>query len=115
MRIVVVGTTGAGKTTLAKALAAELALPYIELDALHWEAGWQALTQIRPEEFVHRAANAIAADAWVLDGNYESVRNMVWTPSNTPGLARLRPVCGPLSRGPPFICPCGAQNQTLGR
>jgi adenylate kinase family enzyme len=79
VRIAAVGTTGAGKTTLAKALAAELALPHIELDALHWGAGWQALTQTGPEEFVHRVATAIAADAWVLDGNYEVVRNLIWT------------------------------------
>ena len=79
MRIAVVGTTGAGKTTLAKALAAELALTHIELDALHWQSGWQALTQTRPDKFVQRVATAIAADAWVLDGNYEIVRNLIWT------------------------------------
>ena len=62
MRIAVVGTTGAGKTTLAKALAAEL--PHIELDALHWHANWQALTQTDPDEFVRRVTAAIAADTW---------------------------------------------------
>jgi adenylate kinase family enzyme len=79
VRIALVGTTGAGKTTLAKALAAELALPHIELDALHWESGWQALTQTKPDEFVRRVEIAIAIDAWVLDGNYEIVRNLIWT------------------------------------
>ena len=36
MRIVVVGTSGAGKTTLARRIAALLKLPHIELDAINW-------------------------------------------------------------------------------
>ena len=36
-RVSVIGVTGSGKTTLAAALAAKLQVPYIELDALHWE------------------------------------------------------------------------------
>jgi adenylate kinase family enzyme len=35
VRIAVVGTTGSGKTTLAKVLATQLAFPHIELDALN--------------------------------------------------------------------------------
>jgi hypothetical protein len=31
-----------------------------------------------PEEFVRRVAEAIRAEAWVLDGNYGPVRDMVW-------------------------------------
>ena len=78
MRIVVVGTSGSGKTTLAKALAAQLALPYIELDALNWQAGWRDLVRNDPDEFVRRVALAVAADAWVVDGNYGVVRDLVW-------------------------------------
>jgi len=39
-RIVVIGTTGARKSTLAASLAARLDLPPIELDALHWGPQW---------------------------------------------------------------------------
>jgi adenylate kinase family enzyme len=35
MRIVVIGTAGAGKTTLARNIAVELELPHIELDAIN--------------------------------------------------------------------------------
>ena len=48
MRIAAVGTSGAGKTTMAKALAADLALPRVELDALNWEADWRDLSQTQP-------------------------------------------------------------------
>ena len=78
MRIVVVGTSGSGKTTLAKALAVQLGLPYVELDALNWQAGWRDLVRNDPDEFVRRVVLAVAADAWVVDGNYGLVREFVW-------------------------------------
>lgn len=78
MRIVLIGSTGSGKTTLAKALAGRLALPFIELDALHWDPGWSPLTQTDPEMFIRRVDAATAAPAWVSDGNYKIVRHLVW-------------------------------------
>jgi adenylate kinase family enzyme len=78
VRIAVVGTTGSGKTTLAKALAVQLGLPRIELDALNWQAGWRDLSRTDPDEFVRRFTLAIAAEAWVLDGAYGLVRDLVW-------------------------------------
>ena len=78
MRIVVIGTSGAGKTTLARRIAALLELPHIELDAINWQSGWRDLTRHNPEEFVRRANEAIEAKAWVVDGNYGPVRDMVW-------------------------------------
>jgi adenylate kinase family enzyme len=78
VRIAVVGTSGAGKTTLAKRIAIEIGLPYVELDALHWGPGWQALGVSDPGEFARRVAAATAAEAWVVDGNYGAVRALVW-------------------------------------
>ncbi len=37
MRVVVVGTSGVGKTVMAKSIASALNLACIELDRLHWE------------------------------------------------------------------------------
>jgi adenylate kinase family enzyme len=78
MRIVVVGTSGAGKTTLARRIAALLVLPHIELDAINWQSGWRDLTRHDPQEFVRRVNEAIEAEAWVADGNYGPVRDRVW-------------------------------------
>jgi adenylate kinase family enzyme len=77
----VVGATGAGKTTFAKTLAATLGVPYIELDSLFWEAGWR---EADLDEFRARVTEAIAGDAWVVDGNYWTrIGGLVWTRADT--------------------------------
>ena len=78
MRVSVVGSSGSGKTTLARQLSSELALPFVELDAVNWQAGWKDLNTHDPDEFVRRVEAAIAPDAWVTDGNYGRVRPMLW-------------------------------------
>jgi len=39
-RINVIGTTGAGKTTVAAAISRRLGVPHIEMDALFWKPHW---------------------------------------------------------------------------
>lgn len=39
-RVVIVGSTCAGKTTLAQRLATLLDVPATDLDELHWEPNW---------------------------------------------------------------------------
>jgi len=75
-RVNVVGTSSAGKTTFARALAARLGVPHIELDALNWTANWAAAA---PEVMRERTAAAITGEAWVVDGNYSVVRDLVWS------------------------------------
>ena len=74
-RIVVVGTSCAGKSTFAQALADASGCPRIELDELHWSANWQPKP---PEEFRRLVAEAASADTWVADGNYGVVRELLW-------------------------------------
>ena len=70
-KIVLKGTSGAGKTTLATELARRLDLPHVELDALHHGPNWSEPTA---EAFQCRvqAAMAAAPAGWVIDGNYDS-------------------------------------------
>lgn len=79
-RISVVGTTGSGKTTLARQVAQHLQVPHIELDALHWNPGWMAASN---QVFRVRVAEALQGDHWVVDGNYSSVRDLVWSRADT--------------------------------
>ena len=74
-RIIVIGATGSGKTTLAENLARCLGVPHIELDALHWEPNWMHASN---EEFRLRVTVASSASAWVADGNYGICRDILW-------------------------------------
>ena len=79
-RIVVVGVTGSGKTTLARELSDRLGLPHVELDALYWEPNW---TPAPAETFRARVAEALQGGAWVADGNYGIARDIVWARADT--------------------------------
>ncbi|MBD0292104.1 MAG: adenylate kinase [Jiangellaceae bacterium] len=79
-RVSVVGNSGAGKTRIAAELAARLVVPHLELDAVFHQPNWAPLSA---EEFRRAAASAIAADSWVIDGNYSAVRDLVWQRSDT--------------------------------
>jgi adenylate kinase family enzyme len=72
-RVLIVGSGGAGKSTLAARLAERLGLPLICLDALFWHAGW---VETPKAEWVARVAEASARDAWVMDGNYGGTIDM---------------------------------------
>jgi adenylate kinase family enzyme len=75
-RIAVVGTTGSGKTILARQLSRRLAIPLVELDALYWGPGW---SETPTPLFRERVAMALQGAAWVVDGNYSKVRDLVWS------------------------------------
>lgn len=79
-RIVVVGTSGSGKTTMAHRLAQRLGVPHVEMDALHWGPNW---TPAPREIFRERVERALRGDAWTIDGNYSAVRDIVWRRADT--------------------------------
>jgi len=79
MRVAVIGTSGSGKSTFARQLAASIEVPHIELDAINWQAGWRGLAKEDPAEFRRRVMAAVAGESWVSDGNYSEVRGLVLT------------------------------------
>jgi adenylate kinase family enzyme len=68
-RILVAGSTGAGKTTTARVLAAALGLPHVEMDALWHGPGWVP----RPE-FADDVAAMLGNGAWVTEYQYRAVK-----------------------------------------
>ncbi len=66
-RVLIVGCSGAGKTTRARALANATGLPLIHLDRHFWQPGW-----VEPDKADWRAtvAGLAGRDRWIMDGNY---------------------------------------------
>lgn len=79
-RINVVGTSGSGKSRFAHALAKRLGVEYIQMDQLHWKPAWIESTT---EEFLAMLASRVAANAWVLDGNYSKANAIKWHRADT--------------------------------
>jgi hypothetical protein len=79
-RIVIVGRTGSGKTTLAREVAAAIGFPHVELDSLYFGEDFSTapLPVLR-----ERTRAAIAGDRWVTDGNKRLVRDLVWPRADT--------------------------------
>ena len=65
----VIGSPGAGKSTLAIELARLTGLPLVHLDQLYWKPGWVESTKA---EFGDRVDAAVTEPRWIIDGNYGS-------------------------------------------
>jgi predicted kinase len=79
-RILILGRTGSGKTTLARELAAAIGVPHVELDALYFGRDFSTVPLSVLRE---RTSAAIAGDRWVTDGNKSAVRDLVWPRADT--------------------------------
>ena len=71
-RVLVTGTSGFGKTTLAAALAVRLGLPHVDIDGLYHGPGWVP----RPESAADVTALA-AREEWVTEWQYSAVRPLL--------------------------------------
>ncbi|HVE92425.1 MAG TPA: shikimate kinase [Actinomycetota bacterium] len=80
-RISVIGSSGAGKTTVGRRIAQLLNLPFIEMDEIRHGPNW---SEIPNNAFRLAIADRVIGDEWVVDGNYASiVREAVWSRADT--------------------------------
>ncbi|MEU9450836.1 adenylate kinase [Streptomyces sp. NPDC048277] len=79
-RILVVGVTGAGKSTLAQALSSQLGLPYLEMDALYFNGpGWAVNSELTED-----VSRLTAGPRWIVDSlGYPEVRDLLWDRADT--------------------------------
>ncbi|MFB7056188.1 adenylate kinase [Streptomyces vinaceus] len=79
-RILVVGVTGAGKSTLARTLSGRLGLPYHEMDALYFDGPDWATN----DTFSEDVSALTAGPRWVIDSlGYPEVRDLLWNRADT--------------------------------
>jgi adenylate kinase family enzyme len=67
-RILVLGSSGSGKTHLATRLAAILDLELIHLDAQFWKQGWRPRSG---REWRAKVSRLVEGASWIMDGTYE--------------------------------------------
>lgn len=79
-RVSIVGVSSSGKSTLAREIAKLNQAPVVELDSIHWQAGWQPRP---PEEFRALTLPRLETESWIVDGNYSQVRAEVWRRADT--------------------------------
>ena len=74
-RINIIGTSGCGKTTMAKKLAKLLNYEYIEMDRIFWGPNWQESDY---DSFFKKLGKELKKEKWVLDGNYTKSIPLKW-------------------------------------
>ena len=79
-RVFVLGASGSGKTTFARAIARRLEVDHIELDSIHWQPNW---TPREKTSFLAEVDQRTAAPRWAMDGNYRSASRLTWPRADT--------------------------------
>jgi adenylate kinase family enzyme len=72
-RVAIMGCSGGGKSTVARALGRKLGLPVVHLDALYWLPGW---VERDKSDFRTLQTQALAGERWVVDGGYASTLDL---------------------------------------
>ncbi|HEX8735667.1 MAG TPA: DNA topology modulation protein [Pyrinomonadaceae bacterium] len=73
-KILVIGSSGAGKSTFARLLGEKTGLEVIHLDKLYWKPNWVETTD--KDEWKATVQKALDGDAWIMDGNYSGTLEM---------------------------------------
>ena len=67
-RIMILGSSGTGKTTLGRFLGKKLNIPTLHLDSVYWEKDWNNIDKARFDSYMKQFL--IKNKCWVIDGNY---------------------------------------------
>lgn len=66
-RILIIGSSGAGKSTFARHLGKATGLEVIHLDKLFWNPNW---VETAKDEWKEKVEKALQGDSWIIDGNF---------------------------------------------
>lgn len=79
-KIILIGSGGAGKSTLARRLGEALGIKVFHLDKLHWLPGW---TSPPKDEWRKTVKQLLEKDEWIIDGNFNSTMELRMAASDT--------------------------------
>ena len=66
-KIIIIGSSGAGKSTFARRLGEVTGLEVIHLDRLFWKPNW---TETPKDKWLEIVEDIVQGDSWIIDGNY---------------------------------------------
>lgn len=72
-KIVIVGSTGSGKSTFAKRLSEIKKIKHYEIDSLFWRPDW---VKTPNDEFRRLMDEVTANQSWIVDGNYKVIQDL---------------------------------------
>ena len=76
MKIMVLGASGTGKTTLGRMLSEKLSIPHLPLDSVYWQKDWNSISK---EDFnTYMKSYLTKHKSWVIDGNYTNNRHFTY-------------------------------------
>ncbi len=68
-KVAIIGSGGAGKSTLARKLGEILDIPVYHLDAIFWKPNWEPIER---DELIEKTMKIQETDEWIIDGNYNA-------------------------------------------
>jgi adenylate kinase family enzyme len=90
-RVLIIGSGGSGKTTLANRLGKKTGIRVIHLDLMYWKPNW---LRTENDEWNKTVNQLIAGDEWIMDGNYSRSMGMRMAAADTVILLDLpRMIC----------------------
>lgn len=79
-RIAIIGSGGAGKSTLSRQLGTALNMPVYHLDTLYWKPDYQRTPD---EEWSVIQSDLCDLDKWIIDGNYNKTLDIRFEKADT--------------------------------
>lgn len=68
MKILILGPSGTGKTTVCREIASKLNIEALHLDSVYWKPDWERISK---DDFHHYLTSFVSKNkSWVIDGNY---------------------------------------------
>ena len=81
MKIMVLGPSGTGKTTLGRMLGEKLNITHLPLDSVYWQKDWNSISK---EGFNTYMKDFLTKNkSWVIDGNYTNNKHFYYRLDST--------------------------------